>query len=235
MSNKLNNSNELVSILQSDLELYKSRGYSVDLLPIQPKDRTWKFRQYFTQWMGVIHNIPNYSAILGFLILGISPINVFIGSVLSGLIVGLCLAINGAVGTKYGIPFSMHMRSTYGEIGAKLPGFLRGVVSAIAWFGVQTYIGALVLTILISRVWPGFLGIGGGSVIFGITVPNLISFTIFWALNMVIALGGGDTLNKFTSILSPIILIVFGAMTIWGIKVGGGISVVIKYSCNDLT
>ncbi|MDO4788953.1 MAG: cytosine permease [Johnsonella sp.] len=221
---KSNNFNEIVEISQNELDIYKSRGYSPDLLPVKSTDRAWKFRQYFAQWMGVIHNIPNYSAILGFLMLGISPIHVFIGSILSGLIAGLCLGINGAVGTKYGIPFSLHMRSTYGMLGAKLPGFLRGVVSAIAWFGVQTYIGALVLTILISRLWPGFLEIGGGSVFLGITIPDLISFSIFWIFNMIIGLSGGHTLNKFTSILTPIIVVVFGTMTVWGINVAGGIS-----------
>lgn len=56
----------------------------------------------------------------------------------------------------------MQLRSAYGVTGSKLPGFLRGVVAATAWFGVQTYIGATVLTILIAQIWPGYLLIGGG-------------------------------------------------------------------------
>ena len=42
------------------------------------------------------------------------------------------MVINGEAGSKYGIPFAMHLRSTYGNLGAKLPGFLRGCVATIA-------------------------------------------------------------------------------------------------------
>ena len=50
-----------------------------------------------------------------------------------------------AEGSKYGIPFAMHLQSTSGSLGAKLPGFLRGCVAAIAWFGLQTFTGSLAL------------------------------------------------------------------------------------------
>ena len=97
----------------------------------------------------------------------------------------------------------MHLRSTYGDLGAKLPGFLRGGVAAIAWFGLQNYAGSLALLILISKFWPGFLTIGGDFSFFGIDLPGLITFTIFWAINVLIGLGGGGVLNKFTAILNP--------------------------------
>jgi allantoin permease len=140
------------------------------------------------------------------------------------------MVFNGRAGSKYGIPFAMHLRSTYGDLGAKLPGFLRGGVAAIAWFGLQNYAGSLALLILISKFWPGFLSIGGDFNFFGIDLPGLITFTIFWAINVLIGLGGGGVLNKFTAILNPLIYIVFGGMAIWAIRVGGGIGNILAYT-----
>lgn len=46
--------------------------------------------------------------------------------------------------------------------------------------------------------------------ILGISIPGLIAFTAFWLLNVAIGFGGGNILNKFTAVLTPLIYIVFG-------------------------
>ncbi|MEB7388233.1 putative allantoin permease [Aerococcus viridans] len=218
-------------ISEDQLQRYRQRGYkNEDILPKPVEDRHMTARNYFTLWMGSVHNIPNYAAVVGFLMLGLSPINVMVAITLAGLAVAVFMIFNGRAGAKFGIPFAMHLRSTYGSKGAKLPGFLRGVVAAIAWFGVQTYTGAAALTILISKLWPAYLEIGGGGEVLGITIPELISFVIFWIANMAIGFGGGGILNKFTAVLSPIIYLVFGGMTIWAINVGGGIGNILQYN-----
>lgn len=216
-----------------DVEHFKERGYeNEDILPKPKEKRNTDTKNFFTLWMGSIHNIPNYAAVGGFLLLGLSAFEVMLALIISGIAVALFLSYNGRAGASYGIPFSMHLRSTYGNIGAKLPGFLRGVVAAIAWFGLQTYTGSAALLILISRIWPAFLDIGGGTEILGITIPGFITFMIFWAMNIAIGFGGGDALNKFTGILTPIIYIVFGGMTIWAINVGGGLGNIMSASLN---
>lgn len=218
-------------ISEDQSQHYRQRGYkNEDILPKPAKDRHMTAMNYFTLWMGSIHNIPNYAAVVGFLMLGLSPINVMVAITLAGLAVAVFMIFNGRAGAKFGMPFAMHLRSTYGSKGAKLPGFLRGVVAAIAWFGVQTYTGAAALTILISKLWPAYLEIGGGGEVLGITIPELISFVIFWIANMAIGFGGGGILNKFTAVLSPIIYLVFGGMTIWAINVGGGIGNILQYN-----
>lgn len=222
---------KIYDISEDRLKLYRQRGYeNNDILPKPVEDRHMTAKNYFTLWMGSIHNIPNYAAVVGFLMLGLSPISVMIAITLAGLAVAVFMIFNGRAGAKFGIPFSMHLRSTYGSKGAKLPGFLRGVVAAIAWFGVQTYTGAAALTILISKLWPAYLEIGGGGEFLGITIPEFISFIIFWLANMAIGFGGGGILNKFTAVLSPIIYLVFGGMTIWAINVGGGLGNIMQYS-----
>ncbi len=179
--------------------------------------------------MGAVHNIPNYTAVGGFLLLGLSPLQVMISLVISSFLIALLLVVNGYAGSKYGIPFAMHLRHTYGDIGAKLPGILRGVVAGIAWFGLQTFAGSQALLILMNKIFPGFSDIGDGTTILGITIPGIIAFLLFWVINFAIGIGGGETLNRFTAILNPLIYIVFGGMAIWGIKAGGGLSKIMSY------
>lgn len=220
-------------VTEEEVDRYRQRGYNDDLLPKTPEKRSMGIRNYFTLWMGSVHNIPNYTAVGGFLFLGLSPINVVFALIISALLVAALMVLNGEAGSKYGIPFAMHLRSTYGNIGAKLPGFLRGCVAAIAWFGLQNYTGSLALTIIIGKIWPGFLEIGGGATFLGITVPGLISFTLFWLLNVAIGLGGGGILNKFTAILSPLIYVVVIGMAAWAIWAVGGIEPIFAYSAGE--
>lgn len=219
-----------IQVSQDQLALYRQRGYdNADILPNTLEERSMSAGNYFTLWMGSVHNIPNYLSVGGFLALGLAPIHVFIAIILAGLAVAGLMTINGRAGSKYGIPFSMHLRSVYGSAGSKLPGFLRGVVAAIAWFGVQNYAGSQALLILILRFWPGFADLGGGASILGLSVPSMIAFVIFFVANVLIGLGGGGVLNKFTAILNPFIYIVFGGMVVWGIRTAGGLSNIMGY------
>ena len=218
-----------ILVTEEQVSLIRKRGYNEDLLPKTEDKRNMSAKNYFTLWMGSIHNIPNYTAVGGFLFLGLSPINIMIALIISSLAVAGLMVFNGKAGSKYGIPFSMHLRSAYGDIGAKLPGFLRGGIAAIAWFGLQNFTASLALLILIGKIWPGFLTLGGDFSFFGISLPGLIAFTIFWAINLLIGLGGGEALNKFTAILNPLIYVVFIGMTIWAIKVGGGLGNILAF------
>ncbi|MBO0479893.1 putative allantoin permease [Vagococcus fluvialis] len=221
---------EGISFTEEELEIIKSRGYNKDLLPKTNDNRQMSAKNYFTLWMGSVHNVPNYAAVGGFLFLGLSPINIMMSLIISSACVALLMVLNGEFGSKYGIGFSMQLRSVYGNIGAKLPGFLRGGIAAIAWFGLQNYTTSLALLILVGKVWPGFLTLGGNFNFFGISLPGLITFILFWAINVLIGLGGGKTLNKFTAILNPLIYVVFIGMTVWAVRVGGGLRDILTFT-----
>lgn len=209
------------SISNKQRESYQQRGYHEDLLPKEAEKKNWKAINYFTLWMGSVHNVPNYVAVGGFFILGLSTLSIMAAIVVSAFIIALVMVMNGAAGSKYGVPFAMILRASYGIRGALLPGFLRGCVAAIMWFGLQCYAGSLALLILIGKLWPQFLTFGGDFNLLGISLPGLIAFLIFWALNVAIGLGGGGILNKFTAILNPGIYLVFGGMAIWAISLAG--------------
>jgi len=206
---------------QQQRELYRARGYSEDLLPKEKEKQTWKAFNYFTLWMGSVHNVPNYVMVGGFFILGLSTLSIMLAIILSAFFIAFVMVMNGAAGTKYGVPFAMILRASYGVRGSLFPGILRGGIAAIMWFGLQCYAGSLALLILIGKIWPGFLTLGGDFNVLGLNLPGLIAFLFFWAINVAIGFGGGGVLNKFTAILNPCIYIVFGGMAIWAISLVG--------------
>ncbi|MFJ7973216.1 NCS1 family nucleobase:cation symporter-1 [Psychrobacillus sp. NPDC096389] len=202
---------------------------SKDLMPIELKDRKWGIGNYFTLWMGSVHNIPAYITIGGFFALGLSVMQVFWTIIIAAIILGAILSIGGHAGTKYGIPTSMLLKTSFGIRGSIVPGVIRGVIAAIMWFGFQTYAGSLAVTILIGKLWPVYLTLGGDWNFFGLSLPGLLSFLLFWAVNVVFVYGGMGILGKLTNILSPIIYIVFGGMAIWAINLAGGITPILQY------
>ena len=220
-------------LTKENLDKYRARGYSEVLLPKTTEKRNSSLKDYFTLWMGNLHNIPNYASVGGFLVLGLAPINVMLALIVGAITVGILFAYQGKFGSKYGLPFSMHLRSAYGERGAKLPGTLRGIIAAIGWFGLQTYVGSQALLILVAEIWPGILEIGGDTMLLGISIPGLIMFILFWLLNVVLGMGETDFLNKFNTILTVLIYVLFVAMAFWGLRVGGGFGNILSYAADS--
>ncbi len=97
--------------MEQTQDLYKTRGYSDDLLPKSDAQRNWKTFNYFTLWMGSVHNVPNYVMVGGFFILGLSTFSIMMAIILSAFIIALAMVFNGAAGSKYGVPFAMILRA----------------------------------------------------------------------------------------------------------------------------
>lgn len=210
--------------MKLDLEFNK------ELLPTKPDERNWKMENYFSIWMGNIHNVPAYVTIGGFFALGLSIGQVFWSIMIAAIILALVMVLSGHAGAKYGIPFAMLLRTSYGIRGAMLPGIIRGCIAAIMWFGFQTYAGSPAFTILIGKLWPAYLQLGGNWDFFGLSLPGLISFLVFWTFNILFVFGGMRILGKFTKLLSPLVYVVFGGMAIWAIQLAGGITPILEYS-----
>lgn len=211
-------------------EKLKESGYNDDILPTKPEEKDWTIGNYATVWMGSVHNIPNYIAVGALFTLGLSVGQVFSAIMAASIILSAVMVLNGHAGSKYGLPFAMLIRSSFGTKGALIPGVLRGVIAAIMWFGFQTYAGSQALSILIAKIWPQFLTLGGNWNFLGLSLPSLIAFIVFWLFNVVLIYGGMKYLGRFTNILSPLVYIVFGGMAIWAINLAGGIGPILAYS-----
>ena len=63
---------------------------------------------------------------------------------LANLIVLIPMLLISHAGTKYGIPFPVVARASFGDRGANLPALMRAGI-ACGWFGIQTWIGGLAI------------------------------------------------------------------------------------------
>jgi NCS1 family nucleobase:cation symporter-1 len=95
---------------------------------------------------------------------------------LGNVIVLVPILLNAHPGTKYGIPFPVLARASFGTTGANVPAVLRAIV-ACGWFGIQTFIGGEAVQTFIEALWPGFASSGGGpTVLAGLSVPSALTF-----------------------------------------------------------
>ncbi|PRY66759.1 NCS1 family nucleobase:cation symporter-1 [Vreelandella songnenensis] len=108
---------------------------------------------YFLAWFGGCVSIGTFamgSSVVGTLNLLQATLAIAIGC----FVIGIALAINGAAGYKYGIPFMVQARSAFGFTGTRIPGLVRAV-PAVVWYGFQSWIGAGALN-MVSATLFGF-------------------------------------------------------------------------------
>ncbi|KKK38923.1 hypothetical protein WQ57_06130 [Mesobacillus campisalis] len=114
------------------------------LNPISESDRPMTWKTYVLSfWSTAI--IIQVMAIGTFLLQGgLNIYQVIAVGVISGILVATFCTVNSFAGLKYGIPFIIQLRSSFGYRGAKVAYILR-IVPAICWYGIGTWLGALAI------------------------------------------------------------------------------------------
>ena len=103
-------------------------------------------------------------------------------------------------GLKYGIPFAIHSRSSFGVKGSKIATLLRGV-PALFWFGIATWIGADA----IAMVTQTMFGFGN----------TMVYFFIFQILQVILAASGIQSIKWFESSMAIIIVLILSLIHIY--------------------
>jgi nucleobase:cation symporter-1, NCS1 family len=194
-----------------------------DLAPIPPKSRTWGTSNYAALWVSMCLCIPTYmlasSLIGGGMNWWQSITTVFLGN----LIVLIPMVLNGHAGAKYGIPFPVFARSSFGLKGANIPAILRAIV-ACGWFGIQTWIGGFAIYQMI-HVWaPGIADLPQiFPESFGLQTGPAITFFLFWLLNMFIVYLGIESIRKLLVIKAIFLPFAALALVAWAIVAADGL------------
>ena len=159
-------------------DIASSPLFNGDLAPTPIARRTWTTYNFAALWIAMAHCIPTYMLAGGLIALGMNWWQALFTIAVGNVIVLIPILLNAHPGTKYGIPFPVLARSSFGTIGANVPALLRAIV-ACGWFGIQCYIGGEAVRIFLVAVWPAFNDIGGGASLLGLPVPSMITFFIF--------------------------------------------------------
>ena len=214
-----------VSLASTD-EISDSGYANGDLAPLPIERRTWTTYNYTALWIGMSHNIPTYLLASGLIALGMNWAQALITIALANLIVLVPMLLNSHAGTKYGIPYPVFARASFGLRGANLPALLRALV-ACAWFGIQTWIGGEGFYILIGAVagngWTHATPAFGGY-----PWTQWLSFAIFWVLEMAIIVRGMDTLRRFENWAAPVVLVAAVALLIYMVSKAHGFGAVLS-------
>jgi len=186
--------------------------YNEDLAAIPLAKRTWGTYNYASLWVAMSVCIPTYMLASGLIAGGMSWKQA-VGTILLGnLIVLIPMILNAHAGTKYGIPFPVYVRASFGVRGANIPAVLRALV-ACGWFGIQCWIGGQAAYSMLRVLWP--------SAASNAALP-WICFFAFWLLNMAVIWRGIETIKFLEGIGAPFMLGV-GLLLLWWItrKAGG--------------
>jgi NCS1 family nucleobase:cation symporter-1 len=194
-----------------DVDLAQSHLYNVDLAPVSRERRKWRVGSFAALWISMSACIPTYmlasSLIGGGMNWSQAIVTIFLGNV----IVVIPMILNAHAGAKYGIPFPVFCRASFGTRGANIPALMRAFV-ACGWFGIQTWIGGNAIYKILSIFAPS-LGHSSASA-FGITLPQFICFLFFWAINMLVVYKGIDCIRWLLNIKAPL-LIALGLLLLW--------------------
>jgi len=192
--------------------------YNEDLAPIPQSRRTWSTYNYAALWVAMSVCIPTYMLASGLIAGGMSWWQA-IGTILLGnLIVLIPMLLNAHAGAKYGIPFPVFVRASFGVKGANIPAVLRALV-ACGWFGIQTWIGGGAISSMLRILWPATAEWPG-------TV--WVCFFAFWLVNMAVIWKGIDTIRFLEGIGAPFMLCIGLLLLFWITGKAGGLGPVLS-------
>lgn len=199
---------------------------NIDLVPTPVEKRTWTWWSFGALWMGMVHNIYNFTWVGGLVAIGMSVPQALAIAITGNLIQTLLIGLTGRVGARHGIPFAVWARAAFGVYGANIPALIRGLV-AIGWFGVQSYLGATAVNVLLAATIGPWKDLGF-TVVGGVGLNLWIAMIIYWAVNLLVIRHGMETVRRFESWAGPMIFVVMLALVIWALTAAHGIGPVFE-------
>lgn len=193
--------------LEAGSDVLDSPRYNADIAPTHVHQRTWNKWHVGALWIGMSICVPTYT--LGGVLtayFGLSVGEALIAILLANVIVLLPLTLNAFAGTKYGIPFPVLLRSSFGILGSNVPCLIRALV-ACGWFGIQTLFGGLAIHLFLGSIFSGWQALGG--------VGEVLGFMMFWALNLWVVIRGENSIKWLETLSAPLLLAVGVGLLVW--------------------
>ncbi|WP_020660322.1 NCS1 family nucleobase:cation symporter-1 [Amycolatopsis benzoatilytica] len=187
------------------------RLWNEDLAPA--KERRWKVYDIFALWMSDVHNLGNYTFAAGLFVLGLSAWQVFTALLFGFVVIFFGMNLMGRIGQRTGVPFPVVARISFGTFGANLPALIRAVI-AIFWYGIQTYLASVAITLLVLAIDPGLKSWTEHSFL-GLHALGWACFVALWLVQAFVLTRGMEAVRKFQDWCGPLIWIVMIALAVW--------------------
>jgi nucleobase:cation symporter-1, NCS1 family len=200
--------------------LADSAHVNADLAPTTKAQRRWGTKDIAALWISMSACIPTYMIASSLIDEGMNWWQAIVTIFLGNLIVLMPMVLNAHAGTKYGIPFPIYCRASFGILGANVPALLRALV-ACGWFGIQTWIGGKAIYQILAIYMPQWKSLASIDLI-GINVAQLICFLGFWAINMYVIYLGIDSIRVLLNIKAPLLIALGLALLAWAYREANG-------------
>ena len=204
------------------------RLYNHDLAPTAPEGRTWGVFSLVAMWMSDVHSVGGYTFAASLFFLGLTGWQVLISMLVGIMAVYFLMNLIGRPSLRYGIPFPVVARISFGVMGANLAAIVRGVVG-IVWYGVQTYFASKAVQVLIITLVPSAGDLTHNSIV-GLSTLAWLSFLFMWCFQLVIFLSGMERIRRFIDFCGPVVYVVMFAMAIWILWQSGFSSLALQLS-----
>ncbi|MGA2891924.1 MAG: NCS1 family nucleobase:cation symporter-1 [Xanthobacteraceae bacterium] len=189
------------------------RLYNEDLAPVAAAGRHWGYFDIFAMWMSDVHSVGGYTFAASLFFLGLTGWQVLVSMAVGITAVYFLMNLIGRPSQKYGIPYPVVARMSFGVMGANLAAIVRGVVG-IVWYGVQTYFASKAVEVLVITLWPSAEALRHGGML-GLSPLGWGSFLFMWLFQLLIFLNGMETIRKFIDFCGPAVYVVMFALAIW--------------------
>lgn len=219
----MNKTSKMIDYSEKDPALY-----SEDLAPISNNERTWNTWNYAALWISMSLCIPTYMLASSLIEGGMNWWEAILTIFLGNAIVLIPMILNGHAGAKFGIPFPVFARASFGVKGANIPAILRAIV-ACGWFGIQTWIGGYAIYLMLKQWFPLLENLPAVfPASFGLQTGPAITFILFWLLNMYVVYLGVDSIKKLLVFKAFFLPAAALALLFWAINAGHGLGPILS-------
>jgi hypothetical protein len=207
-------------IVELTTDVSASPYYNPDVAPTTRAERKWGVKDVAALWVGMCACIPSYMLASGLIKSGMNWWQAALTVTLGNVIILVPMMLNAHAGTKFGIPFPVYCRVSFGIRGANVAAMLRALV-ACGWFGIQTWIGGQGLYIPLKTFFPD---VANSPQIFeGANAAELGCFLAFWALTIYLIYAGMERIRLFMVLATPILIAVPILLLGWAFNAAGGL------------
>nr|WP_308605740.1 NCS1 family nucleobase:cation symporter-1 [Massilia sp. DJPM01] len=194
--------------------------WNEDLAPTSDAQRTWRWYHFAALWVGMVMCIPAYTLSASLIEGGMSGYQAVLTVFIANAIVLLPMLLIGHAGTKYGIPYAVLARASFGTTGARIPALMRAIV-ACGWYGIQTWFGGSMIYTLIGVMMGAEIG-GAKIAGLGINGMQLLCFLAFWAIQFYYIVHGMESIRKLETWTAPLKILICFVLLGWVYNKAGG-------------
>src|SRR3954471_5893773 len=207
-------------IVELNADLSGSPYYSHDMAPVPRAGRRWSTRDMAVLWISMSACVPTYMLASGMIEEGMNWWQAVLTIFLGNLVVLAPMILNAHAGTKYGIPFPVYCRSSFGLLGANVPALLRALV-ACGWFGIQTWIGGWAIYKILLEFIPSWDKLANLPIL-DINPAQVGCFLFFWAINMFVIYMGIESIRVLLNIKAPLLITLGLVLLAWAYFAANG-------------